>query len=131
MCSASNTAHLSHGGNLVHKTVLDPVLMVPLQFRLMDTRNRVNLTLSDDLIGQFQRIKALSGVATATIVREMLETNIGTFKAMADALEEAEAKKGDPFKHLLRVLKTAGDDADQLHLEISNARRRIKRSKKA
>lgn len=96
----------------------------------MDTRNRVNLTLSDDLIGQFQRIKALSGVATATIVREMLENNIGAFKAMADALEEAEAKKGDPFKHLLRVLKTAGDDADQLHLEISNARRRIKRSKK-
>lgn len=97
----------------------------------MDNRNRVNLTLSDDLIGQFQRIKSLSGVATATVVREMLETNIGTFKAIADALQEAEEKKGDPFKHLIKVIKTASDDAEQLHLEMSNARRRIKRSKKA
>lgn len=130
MCSTSDTAHLSHGGNLNSSLVLDPVLWVPLASVPMDTRNRVNLSLSNDLIAEFQRIKALSGVATATIVREMLENNIGAFRAMADALEEAEAKKGDPFKHLLRALKNASEDADQLHLEISNARRRIKRSKK-
>lgn len=91
----------------------------------------MNLSLSDPLVGHLRRIKAVSGVGVATVLREMLENNIGSFKAMADALEEAEARKGDPFKHLLRVLKASADDIDQLQLEITTARRRIKRSRKA
>lgn len=91
---------------------------------------RVNLTLTPELVATLDRIQLRTGTGRATLLREMLEANLGTFATMADALDLAAEKKLDAFTVLARAMDEAADQAGQLSLDIKRTRRRAMRQKK-
>lgn len=91
---------------------------------------RVNLTLTPELVQTLDRITLRTGTGRATLLREMLENNLGTFVTMADALDLAADKKLDAFSVLARAMDHAAGQAGQLSLDIKRTRRRAMRQKK-
>ena len=91
---------------------------------------RVNLTLTPELVGTLDRISSRTGTGRATLLREMLEMNLGTFVTMADALDLAAEKKLDAFSMLARTMDDLQETAGQLSLDIKRTRRRAMRRKK-
>lgn len=92
---------------------------------------RVNLTLTPELVATLDRIQLRTGTGRATMLREMLEANIGTFTTMADALDLAAEKKLDAFSVLAQSLDDLQEQAGQMSLDIKRTRRRAMRQKKA
>lgn len=92
---------------------------------------RVNLTLTPELVAILDRIQFRTGTGRATLLREMLEANIGTFTTMADALDLAAEKKLDAFSILAQSLDDLQEQAGQMSLDIKRTRRRAMRQKKA
>lgn len=92
---------------------------------------RVNLTLTPELVATLDRIQHRTGTGRATMLREMIEANIGTLTTMADALDLAANKKLDAFSILVRSLEDLQEHAGQLSLDIKRTRRRAMRQKKA
>lgn len=92
---------------------------------------RVNLTLTPELVATLDRISARTGTGRATLLREMIEGNLGTFVTMADALDLAAEKKLDAFAVLARTMDDVEKQAGQLSLDIKRTRRRAMRQKKA
>lgn len=130
VCGSSDTAHLCHGGT-------QPPLVVACgnhySSPMPDPRRlgtRVNLTLPADVMAAVDRMANAGGVGRATLIRELLEGQVPAMLEMARAVELAKQKNLDAFKVVSDVLRDASAQADQMQLNIKQAKRAYQRKLK-
>ena len=75
-------------------------------------RNRVNLTLSDDVFETLTELSELSGTPRATIIHELIEEVIPQLKVSIDLIKKLRANEmqmADAKKVFIDMLVDAGD----------------------
>lgn len=91
---------------------------------------RVNLTLPADVMAAVDRMANAGGVGRATLIRELLEGQVPAMLEMARAVELAKQKNLDAFKVVSAFLRDASAQADQMQLDIKQAKRAYQRKLK-
>ncbi len=91
---------------------------------------RVNLTLPPETIAVLDRLSKVTSAGRATIIREWLIEGTPLFAEMARAAEMAAAKNMDALRVMGQVLREAGQQADQMELEIKRTHRAARRKRK-
>ena len=91
---------------------------------------RVNLTLPPEVVDTLDRLGRVTGAGRATIIREWLIEGQPMFAEMAKAAELAAAKNMDALRVMGQVLREAGQQANQMELEIKRTHRAARRKRK-
>ncbi|KRG52964.1 hypothetical protein [Stenotrophomonas beteli] len=84
---------------------------------------RVNLSLPPEVIDVLDRLGKVTGAGRATIIREWLIEGQPLFAEMARAAEMASSRNIDALKVIGDVLRSAGQQAEQLELDVRATRR--------
>ena len=91
-------------------------------------RNRVNLTLSDDVFETLTELSELSGTPRATIIHELIEEVIPQLKVSIDLIKKLKANQmqmSDAKNVFNNLLADAGDLLANAHQDMNNALREI------
>ena len=91
-------------------------------------RNRVNLTLSDDVFDTLTELSELSGTPRATIIHELIEEVIPQLKVSIDLIKKLKANQmqmSDAKNVFNNLLADAGDLLADAHKDMNNALREI------
>ncbi|MCC5058183.1 hypothetical protein LLE61_21540 [Xanthomonas campestris] len=89
----------------------------------------MNLTLPPQVIDVLDRLGKVTGAGRATIIREWLIEGHPMFAEMAKAAEMASMRNVDALKVMGDVLRSAGQQAEQLELDVRATRRAAMRKK--
>lgn len=116
----SDTAHLCQSGTF---TRVVATRGNPYTRRMAHQRNRVNLTLPDEVVRILDRLGKVTGAGRATIIREWLIEGAPMFDQMATAAEQAVNRNYDALKVMADVLRDTSQAADQLQLDMRRQRR--------
>ena len=86
-------------------------------------RNRVNLTLSDDVFDTLTELSELSGTPRATIIHELIEEVIPQLKVSIDLIKKLRANEmqmTDAKKVFIDMLMDAGDVLNNAQGQLNN-----------
>jgi len=90
-------------------------------------RNRVNLTLSDDVFETLTELSELSGTPRATIIHELIEEVIPQLKVSIDLIKKLRANEmqmADAKKVFIDMLVDAGDENNPEQLQINQIKKK-------
>ncbi|EKD1048565.1 hypothetical protein OQZ90_003121 [Listeria monocytogenes] len=86
-------------------------------------RNRVNLTLSDDVFDTLTELSELSGTPRATIIHELIEEVIPQLKVSIELIKKLRANEmqmADAKKVFIDMLMDAGDVLNDAQGQLNN-----------
>lgn len=93
-------------------------------------RNRVNLTLSDDLFETLSELSDLSGKPKATIIHELLDELVPQLKVSIDLIKKLKSNQiqmTDAKKTFIDMLMEVGDVIHDVQGQVNTAIKEINR----
>lgn len=93
-------------------------------------RNRVNLTLSDDLFATLSELSELSGKPKATIIHELLDELVPQLQVSIDLIKKLKSNQiqmTDAKKTFIDMLMDVGDVIHDVQGQVNSAIKEINR----
>jgi len=93
-------------------------------------KNRLTLTISDELKHALARLNAATGVAAASFVGEIIESSIPMINGISEAAEAAKAEPAKALQLIQRSMFEALHDISETQMELMDAETKLRTYRK-
>ena len=88
--------------------------------------NRLTLTISDELKAALAELNEATGVAAASFVAEIIESNIPTIRGIADAARKAKEEPARALELMQRAMLEALHGVSEVQLEFMDEQAKLR-----
>ena len=89
-------------------------------------QNRLTLTISDELKSALQELHEASGVAVSSFIGGIVEGQISTFLALAEAMRKAKAEPTRRLEIIQAALEQGIDTVNEIQLDLLDTKTKLR-----